>query len=166
MKSVEDRFWEKVRKSEGCWMWGGRLSRANRGRFYFEGKDWFAHRVSWMITNHEDIPDGMCVCHHCDNPACVRPDHLFIGTQKDNMRDMWKKKRHPIPTRTPHPKGEECSWSKLKRHDVLNIIDLCRGGLSRRKVASKFGVDYGLINQIMSGRSWASVTGFRRKANA
>lgn len=89
---IADRFWAKVEKTEGCWEWTGSKSRKGYGQFN-EGR---AHRVSWEMHNGP-IPEGMFVCHHCDNPPCVRPDHLFIGDNAANMRDAFAKGRHTTP---------------------------------------------------------------------
>ena len=93
----ESRFLVYVEKSEdGCWTWTGK-SRSGEGMRYglfrANGKYQGAHRVAWQIV-HGAIPAGMHVCHHCDNPICVRPDHLFLGTHLDNMRDMVAKGRN------------------------------------------------------------------------
>lgn len=95
--TVEERFLEKVRKvTNRCWLWtGGKGKRKDglmSGRFWMDGKLWMASRASWEL-HYGPIPDGLCVCHHCDNPLCVRPDHLFLGTQKDNMQDASRKGR-------------------------------------------------------------------------
>jgi hypothetical protein len=85
------RFWAKVHRSDGCWEWTGK--RANGyGRFVTPPgrRMWGAHRFSWIVANGP-IPDGLWVLHHCDNKPCVRPDHLFLGTHTDNMRDAWRK---------------------------------------------------------------------------
>jgi hypothetical protein len=93
--SLEERFWAKVRKSEGCWEWvGSKIPKGygNIGISYRPPKSALAHRVSWEI-HFGPIPGGMFVCHHCDNPGCVRPDHLFLGTNLDNIRDSESKGR-------------------------------------------------------------------------
>lgn len=94
-----DRFWSHVDKSGDCWIWTAAKKRRDYGGFVLHGKGRYAHRVSWQIT-YGDIPDGMNVLHHCDNPSCVNPNHLFLGNQSDNARDMVSKgrmnfQRHP-----------------------------------------------------------------------
>lgn len=84
-------FWEKVNKTEGCWEWTGSKNKKGYGSFGVDGKTQKAHRVSWMLTFGELPEDD--VLHTCDNPSCVRPDHLFVGTNQDNMRDMADKGR-------------------------------------------------------------------------
>jgi hypothetical protein len=104
-KTTEQRFWEKVDKTEGCWLWtSARLGRAicNYGLMSIKGKHTLAHRISYELT-HGSIPPMMNVLHRCDNPICVNPDHLFLGTQADNMADMSKKKRGSKNGR-PRPK--------------------------------------------------------------
>lgn len=95
MQTLADRFWSKVRKSDGCWLWTdkphapwgyGRLGNA------INGKEIKAHRLSWML-HFGPIPDGLGVLHKCDTPLCVRPDHLFLGTQLDNVHDCVAKGR-------------------------------------------------------------------------
>lgn len=88
----EEKFWSKVVKSEGCWEWQGAKRSNGYGVIYKKGKSTQAHRFSWMITSGA-IPEGMYVCHKCDNRPCVRPDHLFLGTHTDNMRDCGAKGR-------------------------------------------------------------------------
>lgn len=89
-----DRFWQKVRKSDGCWEWTARVSPEGYGEFW-DDRNVRAHRFSWSLVNGP-IPDGLMVCHRCDNPRCVRPDHLFLGTNRENIRDMMAKGRHSV----------------------------------------------------------------------
>jgi hypothetical protein len=102
MGSIADRFWSKVDKapsSNGCWLWTATKDRRLYGRFWNDGNRFGAHRTAWELTRGP-IPPGLYVLHHCDTPPCVNPEHLFIGTQTDNMRDMAAKGRaSPIPAR-------------------------------------------------------------------
>lgn len=91
---IKSRFWSKVQKSDGCWIWTGGSTPSGYGCIYFNGKQQRAHRVVLMMQGIE-IPAGACVMHKCDNPACVRPDHLRIGTVKDNNWDAISKGRNP-----------------------------------------------------------------------
>lgn len=108
------RFWGYVSiNPEGCWEWTGQRARFGYGRAAHLFGTHLAHRISWTLANGP-IPKGLFVCHHCDNPPCVRPDHLFLGTASDNIRDAWAKGRmrpgglkapkthcvngHPLPT--------------------------------------------------------------------
>jgi hypothetical protein len=125
-KSQEDRFWEKVKKNkDGCWEWTANKMRLGYGMFRFD-KIWqLSHRVSWKITNGP-IPEGLNVLHRCDNPACVRPDHLFLGTQIDNIKDMVKKGRQ---------------WKKLTDKQVVEIRQkYAHGDVLQRELAENYNV--------------------------
>lgn len=108
-----DRFWNKVKKTDNCWFWTAGTFDDGYGKFKFEKKNRKAHRISWLLTNG-DIPEGMLVCHHCDNPLCVKPSHLFLGTPKDNTQDMIKKGRQHNIKKTHCKNGHEYSGANLK----------------------------------------------------
>jgi hypothetical protein len=91
--SMTERFWAYVQKTASCWVWTGTQSDNGYGRIWGKGRHIKAHRFSWELHNGP-IPEGMHVCHKCDTPACVNPEHLFLGTASDNMRDMVAKGRH------------------------------------------------------------------------
>lgn len=93
-----ERFWKRVEKTPTCWLWrGASKTPQGYGVVTVDKKDQYAHRISWKAANGEMPPPGMCVCHTCDNPKCVNPDHLFLGTQKENVADMVSKGRRPAP---------------------------------------------------------------------
>lgn len=113
-----------------------------------------AHRVSWRYA-HGEIPEGLCILHHCDNRACVNPDHLYAGTLADNVRDMVE--RH----RARGPRGARNRHSKLTESQVAEIRAAAPGGSfgwgQRKLLAEKYGVTGMTIYHIASGRTWRGV---------
>ena len=151
-KKYVDRFWSKVEilDENACWEWTG----ANNGRY---GQFWVnerleqSHRVSWILHCGE-IPEGLFVLHECDNPSCVNPDHLFLGTQKDNMRDAVKKGR------LKNQKGANNNRVELTENQVLAIrAEYKTGKTSCRKLGGKHGKDYKHINNIINRKSWRHI---------
>ncbi len=147
---VATRFWDKVRKTRGCWLWTGSTGEGY-GQLNVEGKLETAHRISWEM-HYGPIPDGMWVLHKCDNRPCVNPSHLFLGTPQDNMDDKMAKGR------ANNAKGENTGNAKLTEKAVRSIRkDLARGE-SQSSVARRYGVYSTTIWLIAHGRTWTHVT--------
>lgn len=145
--NVTGRFWRNVTKTATCWLWTGRVNKDGYGVSAFGGPGRAAHRGAWILS-YGPIPHGMNVCHVCDVRICVRPDHLFIGTQAENMRDMVAKGRSLS--------GENNTQSKLTEHDVREIRRL-RGVVTQTALSERFGVRQGVINSVQLRQSWKSV---------
>lgn len=113
------RFWNKVDKSnkDGCWIWTGAKSNRGYGRFKIAGKLFSPHRLIYEWTKG-NIKNDLHVCHHCDNPSCVNPDHLFLGTPQDNALDSVRKGRM-VPSKT---RGEQIGISKLTECNIREIV--------------------------------------------
>lgn len=144
-KLTEDDFHDRYipEPNTGCWLWTG--PNASRYGFFPYAGEKYAHRVSYMLENGP-IPDGMQVCHSCDMPFCVNPDHLWLGTQKDNMIDMHSKGRHGFG-----PNGEAARHSKLIESDVRAIRSTQDPA---PKLAKEYGVTRGTINKIRRRATW------------
>lgn len=141
--SIEDRFFSRfVKTDSGCWQWTAHADKNGYGILPGDKGAIRAHRLSYELHKGE-IPKKMMVCHTCDNPGCVNPDHLFIGTAKDNAQDALKKGRHYI--------GEKNGRSKLTREQV-NFILNCK--LNGQQLAEKFGVTRATINRIRRMEGW------------
>lgn len=147
-----NRFWNKTTRVNDCLEWTGYIRKDGYANFFLDGKTLLAHRVACMLTRGE-IPQGMEVCHHCDNRKCVNPDHLFLGSLKDNMQDMVKKGRNK-PQRLF---GESNPMAKLSITDILNIRELHEIGFSYARIACIYHVHKTQIGRIVRKENWGLV---------
>lgn len=150
-EEAEVRFWRAICKREdGCWEWMGSRHYKGYGEFTPKpGNRMKAHRYAWISTRGP-IPDGLLVCHHCDNPPCCNPDHLFLGSEKANKNDSVEKRRHAF--------GCKCGRSKLTEADVLEIrrLDkLCN--TSRMSIARRFKISGRMVTAICVYENWKHV---------
>jgi len=145
-----DRFWTKVDKSgpKGCWIWTGYCNKGGYGTFRESSgmNNTIASRVAWKLV-HDFIPEGLDVCHHCDNPACVNPEHLFIGTASDNLKDSVRKGKL-------NHQGEKNSNAKLTSTLVRKIRET---NLPQHTLAKMFGVSKSTIYYIQKNITWAYI---------
>lgn len=157
VKPLETRFWEKIKKSDGCWEWQGVVNEKgygviNKGRVG-EGNV-LAHRLSWELHNGV-IPEGegyhgICVLHKCDNPSCVNPDHLFLGTNQDNINDMVSKQRNR--------RGENQPMSKLTDAEVKEIRKLRNTEtITYDELGKKYGICGSTVYNIVNRYTWRHI---------
>jgi len=144
-----NRFWTKVDKGRAndCWEWQGSVSSSGYGSFKVGGQTVSAHRLAWELGNDEEIPDGMCVCHSCDNPLCCNPAHLWLGTVAENNQDKISKGRHNNPT------GEDVNTAKLTKAQVRTIRSDPR---TQMQIAKDYGVNQTTISKIKRGEAWCN----------
>jgi len=142
-RPLEQRFWEKVEKGDGCWIWTGSRSPKGYGQLWSEGTFLRSHRVSWLV-HFGPIPEGMWVLHHCDNPPCVRPDHLYLGTAQQNSADRERRKRHA------HKVHRSLTWQQAEE-----IRDARRRGVRLKPLAAKYGVSEVTIHNIATFKIYA-----------
>jgi len=144
--SVRSRFYAKVKKSSGCWLWTAACNADGYGSLRVDGKSLGAHRVSWAL-HRGAIPDGLCVLHECDTPACVRPKHLFLGTKLDNALDREAKGRN----RFSRNRGEKNPSAKLTEVAARAIRE---SQANRKDLARLYGVSTALVSLIKTNRVW------------
>jgi hypothetical protein len=154
-RPAQERFWEKVDKRgpDECWLWHGAQIESGYGRFWNGVQHTGAHRFSYSI-HHGTIPSDLFICHKCDNPSCVNPNHLFSATHTENMADMHEKGRgskHITSVGASNPKV------KLTEENVLDIRQQHRNGISSRELAVVFNVSESNIARIVSRKSWAHI---------
>jgi hypothetical protein len=143
MPGIKDGFWGKVSVGHpgGCWGWIGSTDSGGYGQLQHNGKLQPAHRVAWMLVNGP-LPEGLWVLHRCDNPPCTNPDHLFLGTRRDNMMDA-------------SHKGRMLGRRKLTPDDVRAIR---ASGLPQVELARQYGLTSGAVSMIISRRRWSGIS--------
>lgn len=142
---IEDKIYYCV---SGCWIWTGSITGDGRPTLFSRTGDsryTVGARASWQVYRGE-IPSGLLVCHHCDNILCVNPDHLFLGTNKDNSDDKISKNRHA--------RGSRIHASKLIDNEVIEIRKMYDSGVNKKEIALKFNVTVPNINSIVNRKTW------------
>lgn len=152
-KAIETRLLDRtIRTPSGCWEWQGAKTLAGYGKMYANQKCDDTHRISYRLFCGP-IPDGVYVCHRCDNPPCVNPNHLFLGTPTENQADMRMKRR------ARNPKGSEAWKAKICEADVVRIRQQFADGRPRKQIAREFGLSETTISHIARGKIWKHVPG-------
>lgn len=145
-------FWSRVPMgAPGCWEWQGSTAKGCGGYGVFEHQRvrYFAHRAAYFLKTRQQ--PKLCVCHHCDNPRCVRPSHLFLGSRADNMVDKIRKGRGVAP------RGEASGMAKLRAAQIPHIRSLLADGISLAKIGAHFGVHGETIRAVRDGRTWRHI---------
>jgi hypothetical protein len=157
------KFWEKVDKNgpimvhmtTPCWIWLGCKSKKGYGQLTFQGKNWWAYKFSYWIY-YGEIPSTNIICHHCDNPACVNPEHLYLGTYKSNMIDREQRGR------VNRVKGQQHKNAKLTELEVIEILTIWEQSFKKRglvpKLALKYNVSRATVSNIVKHKGWKHVS--------
>ena len=146
-----EQFWKNVDKTVGCWIWTGPTDAKGYGRIHPSLR---AHRVAYELT-YGPIAAGMCVCHQCDNPPCVNPTHLFVGTRAKNNADMMMKRRAVWQHSPEQRKGANNGRAVLTQSDVGAIrARYVRGKVRQVDLAREFNVSQTLVSAIVRGEVW------------
>lgn len=155
---MHEVFLNKFIQKGECKNFSGSLSKKGYGKIYYKGKSWLAHRLSFVL-NKGEIIDNMCVCHKCDNPKCINPDHLWLGSVAQNNADRSKKGRtyknsFDNLTQDQLRRGEKHGMSKLSEKDVL---DIKVSVLGPKKLCEKYGIGTSTVWRIKNNQSWKHI---------
>ena len=149
-----DKFQQRTKREASCWLWLGSKLPTGYGLFYPAWRaQIYAHRFAWELEHDQSVPSGLHVMHSCDNPSCVNPAHLSIGTHKENMRDCVAKGRHVSRS----PRGEEHYHHTLTEQDVRDIRTQHASGIPPRVLAPKYGVSRNHIDLVVRRKAWKHV---------
>jgi hypothetical protein len=157
---LAEHFWSKVDRSGDCWLWLASRRPNGYGTYYVDRVPMLAHRIAWELT-YGSIPQGLFVCHSCDTPACVRPDHLLLGSARANLLDARRKGRAPVAT--PRPKtgllrGEQNPAARLTVNSLVEIRRRVAVGTEPyATIAAAFGVSRSLVYQLAHRKVWRHV---------
>jgi hypothetical protein len=153
--AFQHAFWAKVNRSDGCWEWTGMLSSDGYGRLRIGmGRAHFrAHRISYFLAFGTD-PGGMLVCHSCDNPKCVRPGHLFLGSPGDNAADKVAKGRH----RWGAAGGAKNPNAKMGEDQAREVVTMLLAGMTNTAIAAALPVGHSLVSRIRVGKAWRDLS--------
>lgn len=146
-----DEFWSKVDRGDDdeCWEWQAAKNGEGYGYYWFEGKNFRAHRVALALSG-VDV-EGYCALHHCDNPSCVNPSHLYAGDKSDNARDAFERGRRELPDN----EGEDHSQTSLTENDVADIRRRYENEeITQKELADEYGMERSSIGNIINGYNW------------
>lgn len=145
-----DRFWSKVNRTNSCWLWTGATSTKGYGRFRFEGVLYSPHVISYKLHNIDHDPTKQ-VCHRCDVRLCVNPEHLFLGTRSENMKDCSSKGRLRFN------KGSKHGQAKLSENDVITIRQRIENGDRLVDIKASYGISDGCLHEIRNRSTWKHI---------